>query len=102
MQITDKAYEKLLDRAKKRDCYNFRLALKPSGCAGFEYDFDFTPAPVGNTIEKGEISISIDLLSETFLQNVVLDYETKGLNEEFKFINPQETISCGCGYSIGF
>lgn len=39
---------------------------------------------VGKSIEKGEISISIDLLSETFLQNVVLDYETKGLNEEFK------------------
>ena len=33
---------------------------------------------------------------------MILDYQKEGLNEVFKFINPKETSSCGCGVSINF
>ena len=33
---------------------------------------------------------------------MTLDYQKEGLNEVFKFINPKEESSCGCGVSINF
>ena len=33
---------------------------------------------------------------------MTLDYVKEGLNEFFKFINPKEQSSCGCGVSINF
>jgi len=33
---------------------------------------------------------------------MTLDYIKEGLNEFFKFINPNEQSSCGCGVSVQF
>jgi len=41
-------------------------------------------------------------MSYAYLSEVVLDYQVNGLNEEFKFVNPQATAACGCGQSVGF
>jgi len=108
MKITDIAYEKLLERSKKEGNKNFRLGLVPNGCAGFEYDFDFAHDIQCSslhdywTIHEKELTIFIEPLSYAYLTTVVLDYQTNGLNEEFKFVNPQETMACGCGQSVGF
>jgi iron-sulfur cluster assembly accessory protein len=108
MKITDIAYEKLLERSKKEGNKYFRLALIPNGCAGFEYDFDFAHDISSSalhehwTVHEKELIFYIEPLSYAYLSTVVLDYQTNGLNEEFKFVNPQETIACGCGQSVGF
>ena len=33
---------------------------------------------------------------------MTLDFQKEGLNEVFKFLNPKEEASCGCGVSINF
>ena len=108
MEITDIAYEKLMERSKKEGNNYFFIALRPNGCAGFEYQFDFASDTVKNgpkehyTVFQGDIRIIIDQMSYGYLKEVVLDYQTHGLNEEFTFVNPQATAACGCGQSVGF
>jgi iron-sulfur cluster assembly accessory protein len=108
MKVTDIAYEKLLERATQEGNDHFFIALRPNGCAGFEYVFDFADDGVKNghhdhyTYYKGDIKIIIDSMSYAYLSEVVLDYQVNGLNEEFKFVNPQATAACGCGQSVGF
>ena len=41
-------------------------------------------------------------MSVPYLVGMTLDYQKEGLNEVFKFINPKEQSSCGCGVSINF
>ena len=108
MEITDIAYEKLLERSKKEGNNYFFIALRPNGCAGFEYQFDFADDTVKNghhdhyTVYEREIRVIIDAMSYAYLKEVVLDYQTRGLNEESIFVNPQATAACGCGQSVGF
>jgi len=33
---------------------------------------------------------------------MTLDFVTEGLNEYFKFMNPNEQSACGCGVSVQF
>ena len=41
-------------------------------------------------------------MSLPYINGMTLDYIKEGLNEVFKFINPKEQSSCGCGVSINF
>ena len=70
MKVTDIAYEKLLERATQEGNDHFFIALRPNGCAGFEYVFDFADDGVKNghhdhyTYYKGDIKIIIDSTKE--------------------------------------
>ena len=44
----------------------------------------------------------IDSISQPYLDGMKLDYVYEGLNSYFKFINPHEVNSCGCGVSVQF
>ena len=49
-----------------------------------------------------KFSFLIDKNSQPFLEGMTLDYIKEGLNEFFKFINPNEQSACGCGVSVQF
>ena len=53
-------------------------------------------------IDYGKFGVVIDKVSVPYLVGMTLDYVKEGLNEVFKFINPKEASSCGCGVSINF
>ena len=53
-------------------------------------------------LDFGKFAVLIDKLSVPYLVGMTLDYQKEGLNEVFKFINPKEQSSCGCGVSINF
>lgn len=105
IELTDEAITKLLEK-KSREGFNFiRLGITGGGCAGFEYIFDScmdTHESEDILIDFGELQFCIDKLSVPYLSGMTLDYRKEGLNEVFKFINPKEEASCGCGVSINF
>lgn len=81
-----------------------RLALNRSGCSGFAYSMD-----IATTVEANEqvfpsngVDIIVDAESLALLDGTKLDYVREGLNELFKFDNPNVKSECGCGESIGF
>ena len=104
IELTDEAYTRLHQRAEKESCSAFRVALVGGGCGGYKYLFDYCRSlePGDVTIDYGQISLVIDKQSAPYLRGMTLDYVIEGLNEEFRFINPNATYSCGCGESVGF
>ena len=100
IELTDQAIIKLIER--KVD--SVRVGITGGGCAGFEYIFDSVDAKDVNDIvvDFGKLQFVIDKMSLPYINGMTLDYIKEGLNEVFKFINPKEQSSCGCGVSINF
>ena len=42
----------------------------------------------------------LDKKSDVYLKGMTIDYVREGLNEGFKFNNPNERDRCGCGESF--
>jgi len=79
-----------------------RLGVKTSGCSGMAYVLEFADqSETEDTIfeDKG-VKIIIDPKSLVYLDGTELDYAKEGLNEGFKFNNPNVKDSCGCGESF--
>jgi iron-sulfur cluster assembly accessory protein len=99
IEVTDIAISKLLEHNVPR----VRLGVTGGGCAGYEYVFAEDILREGDeVIDYGQFSFLIDQVSQPFLNGMTLDYVKEGLNEFFKFMNPNEQSACGCGVSIQF
>ena len=103
IEVTDEAIKHLLQKQEEERFSHIRLGVKGGGCAGFEYVFAVDD--IGDddiVLDYGKWSFIINKISVPYLNGVTLDYVKEGLNEFFKFINPKEQSSCGCGVSINF
>lgn len=100
IEVTDIAIQKLLEKKVEF----IRLGVTGGGCAGFEYVFKDAIVPNDDdlVIDYGRFQFVIDPLSQPYLDGMTLDFVEEGLNEYFKFINPKEKSSCGCGVSVQF
>ena len=99
IDITDSAINQLL--LKKVD--DVRLGVTGGGCAGYEYVFKQDQQMEGDlVIDYGKFRFLIDQVSIPYIDGMRLDYVYEGLNEFFKFVNPHEVNSCGCGVSVQF
>ncbi|MCW9012944.1 MAG: iron-sulfur cluster assembly protein IscA [Gammaproteobacteria bacterium] len=80
-----------------------RLGVKTSGCSGMAYVIEFV-----DDINEGEdeifesngVKIVVDKKSLVYIDGTEMDFQKEGLNEGFKFNNPNEKDSCGCGESF--
>ncbi len=104
LEITDDAIVKLLEKKQKENFNYIRLGITGGGCAGFEYIFDSVSNKDDNdiVIDFGKLQFVVDKISLPYINGMTLDFVKEGLNEIFKFINPKEQSSCGCGVSINF
>lgn len=80
-----------------------RLGVKTTGCSGMAYVLEFADEledidEVFDT-EQG-VKVIVDQKSLVYLDGTELDFVKEGLNEGFKFNNPNEKDSCGCGESF--
>ena len=105
IEITNDAITKILEKQAKEKFAGIRLGITGGGCAGFEYVFDRTnslPTEEDVELDFGKFRVLVDKISIPYLVGMTLDFQVEGLNEVFKFINPKEQSSCGCGVSINF
>lgn len=79
-----------------------RVAVKTSGCSGLAYTLEFVDesAPEDQTFECFGVTLLVDPKSLAYLEGTELDYVREGLNEGFKFNNPNVKNQCGCGESF--
>ena len=79
-----------------------RLAVKTHGCSGMAYVMEFADVvdEHDTVFEDHGVSLIIDPKSLVYLDGTVMDYTKEGLNEGFKFTNPNESGACGCGESF--
>ena len=79
-----------------------RLGVRTSGCSGMAYTLEFVDEsqPEDMTFESHGVTVIIDPKSLAFLDGTELDFVREGLNEGFKFNNPNVKDTCGCGESF--
>ena len=104
IELTDGAISKAIERTETGNRSGIRLGVTGGGCAGFEYIFDSVKekSPEDIVVDFGKLQFVIDKISVPYINGMTLDWRKEGLNEVFKFINPKEQSSCGCGVSINF
>lgn len=79
-----------------------RLGVRQAGCSGMSYQLEYVDEAAANDqiFEQLGVRVYIDPESLPYLDGIQLDYAREGLNEGFKFSNPNEKASCGCGESF--
>ncbi len=88
--------------AKRGSGVALRIGVKPSGCSGHSYTYDFADEILENDelVEFHDAKVVIDKVSLQYIDGSKLDFVTEGLKQVFKFENPKVTGMCGCGESV--
>jgi iron-sulfur cluster assembly protein len=80
-----------------------RLGLRGGGCSGFSYVIEFSDDPPrqrDRVFSFDGVLVYVDPKSLIYLAGTVLDWEQTLMYQGFKFRNPNEAASCGCGHSF--
>jgi len=88
--------------AKRGKGVGLRLGVRTSGCSGMAYKLEYADAVNADdhTFESHGVKVVVDPRSLAFLDGTELDFAREGLNEGFKFNNPNVKDQCGCGESF--
>lgn len=79
-----------------------RLGVRTSGCSGMAYVLEFADIinEEDTVFEDKGVKVIVDGKSIVYLDGTELDFVKEGLNEGFKFSNPNVNSECGCGESF--
>ncbi|MCC6868028.1 MAG: iron-sulfur cluster assembly protein IscA [Burkholderiales bacterium] len=88
--------------AKRGKGVGLRLGVRTTGCSGLAYKLEYVDEtrPEDVTFESQGITVVIDPKSLPYIDGTELDFAREGLNEGFKFNNPNVKDACGCGESF--
>lgn len=101
--LTDRAADHVKEYLVKRGHgIGLRLAVRTTGCSGLAYVLEFADEAAANdeVFESNNVTVVIDRKSLVYLDGTELDFAREGLNEGFRFRNPNVKDECGCGESF--
>jgi iron-sulfur cluster assembly protein/iron-sulfur cluster insertion protein len=102
--LTDSAAAKVQEllQAEGEPELALRVAVKPGGCSGFQYEmyFDGDVATDDNLATYGNVKVLVDPASAQLLTGATLDYKNGLQDAGFHITNPNASRSCGCGQSF--
>ncbi|WP_198246123.1 iron-sulfur cluster assembly protein IscA [methane-oxidizing endosymbiont of Gigantopelta aegis] len=101
--LTERAAKQIEKQLAKRGSgIGLRLGVKPSGCSGYAYVLDYAEQLTDDDtiFEQNGVKVIVKKSDLEYLDGVELDYAREGLNEAFKFNNPNVKGTCGCGESF--
>jgi iron-sulfur cluster assembly protein len=79
-----------------------RLGVRKTGCSGFAYVVNYADEhrPDDVVFEDRGVKVYVDPESLAFVDGTTVDFVKQGLNEAFRFRNPNVKGECGCGESF--
>jgi iron-sulfur cluster assembly protein len=101
--LTEKAAKHITRYIERRGKgVGLRLGVRTTGCSGLAYQLEYVDEalPEDTLFESLGVKVYVDPKSLAYLDGTELDYVREGLNEGFKFQNPNVKDECGCGESF--
>ncbi|MEM0515554.1 iron-sulfur cluster assembly protein IscA [Pseudoalteromonas sp. YIC-827] len=101
--LTDAAAERVKSFLENRGKgLGLRVGIKTTGCSGLAYVLEFVDelSEGDETFEYKGVTVVVDAKSLVYIDGTELDFTKEGLNEGFKFNNPNQSGECGCGESF--
>ena len=79
-----------------------RVAVRPGGCSGFQYDMFFDTELADDDLAQmfGPVKVVVDPASAQLLSGATLDYKDGLSQAGFSINNPNAQRTCGCGQSF--
>ena len=101
--LTENAAQRVRDYlTKQRDAVGLRVGVSRTGCSGFAYVVDFANEVQSRDriFESHGVKVIVDADSLELVDGTEVDFGREGLNQSFKFHNPNVKATCGCGESF--
>jgi iron-sulfur cluster assembly protein len=88
--------------ARRGKGVGLRVGVRTSGCSGLAYKLEYADEvrPEDVRFESHGVTVVVDPKSIPYIDGMELDFAREGLNEGFKFNNPNVRDACGCGESF--
>ena len=103
ISLTASAAERVRSYIEKRGHgVGLRVGVKKTGCSGYAYVIDYADS-IGDddkVFDGGGVKVIVDPKSLELIDGTEVDFVKDGLNEAFKFRNPNVKGECGCGESF--
>jgi iron-sulfur cluster assembly protein len=79
-----------------------RLGVRKTGCSGFAYVINYADEAQADDVvfEDRGVKVYVDPASLPLIRGTTIDFVKQGLNEAFRFRNPNVKGECGCGESF--
>jgi iron-sulfur cluster assembly protein len=103
ISLTEKAAKHITRYIERRGKgLGLRLGVRTTGCSGLAYQLEYVDEALSEDVmfESLGVKVFVDPKSLAYLDGTELDYAREGLNEGFKFQNPNVKDECGCGESF--
>ena len=110
IEVSLKAIEAIKKQIAKRGTSEtaLRVGVRGGGCSGFSYVIEFHDGPPRardrvldyEATDGTPVRVVVDPKSLLYLNGATLDWEQTLMQQGFKFLNPHEKTSCGCGHSF--
>jgi iron-sulfur cluster assembly protein len=103
IQLTESAATRIRTfLASRGHGLGLRLGVRKTGCSGFAYVVNYADAQQADDVvfEDHGVRVFVDPGSLKLIDGTVVDFVKQGLNEAFRFQNPNVKGECGCGESF--
>jgi len=103
VSLTASAQERVRNYLEKRGHgLGLRVGVRKTGCSGYAYVIDYADSvDADDTVfEDGGVKVVVDAKSLELIDGTEVDFIKDGLNEAFRFRNPNVKGECGCGESF--
>jgi iron-sulfur cluster assembly protein len=103
ISLTSSATERVRTYLDKRGHgLGLRVGVRKTGCSGWAYVIDYADAIENDDIvfEASGVKVIVDPKSLELIDGTEVDFIKDGLNEAFRFRNPNIKGECGCGESF--
>jgi len=103
VSLTNSAAERVRSYLARRGSgIGLRVGVRRTGCSGWAYVVDYADSVGGDDIvfDADDVKVVVDRSSLELIDGTEIDFVKEGINEAFKFRNPNTKSECGCGESF--
>ena len=88
--------------ARQEQAQGLRLGVRNTGCSGYMYTVGLADRIDADdqVFESQGVKVVVSAKNLPYLDGIEVDYAKQGLNEGFRFNNPNAREMCGCGESF--